>query len=689
VTHPGVPPAERVRELRELIRRHEELYYIQANPEISDAEFDALLRELRALEEAHPDLVTPDSPTQRVGGRPAEGFQTVEHRAPMLSLDNAYSEDELREFDQRVRRGLEIADGDSAPGYVAELKVDGLSLALTYENGRLVRGATRGDGERGEDVTANVLTVKAIPHRLKGAPAGMLDVRGEIYWPRAAFDAVNEVRVAREEPPFANPRNAAAGAMRNLNSRAIAAYGLSFWAYQLAGDPGVATHEALLRQLGSWGLPVEGDYRVCPDIDAVVAFCRQWGDERRALDFETDGVVVKLNELAARERLGTTSKFPRWAIAFKFPAEQAETTLRQIVCQVGRTGAVTPVAVLEPVLLAGSTIANATLHNADEIARLDVRIGDRVIIEKGGDVIPKVVRVVDPDRAGRAEAWRMPAECPSCRSTLVRPEGEVVWRCENASCPDQLRRRVEHFAGRIAMDIEGLGGAIVDQLVERGLVKDVADLYALEAETLSALVVAPREVKSERARPRKLGKVGLNLVAQIDRSRQNDLWRLLHGLGIRHVGERAAVVLARAFGSLDAIKDANAGQLESVHEIGPVVAASIRQWFDEPHNRELVARLARAGVNTEATASERAAAVAGPGPLSGQTFVLTGTMTQMTREQANEAIEALGGKVSGSVSRKTSYVVVGADPGSKAQKALELGVATLDEAAFRDLIMSS
>jgi DNA ligase (NAD+) len=684
-----VPPAGRVLELRELIRRHEELYYVQANPEISDAEFDALLRELRALEEAHPELVTPDSPTRRVGGRPAEGFQTVEHRAPMLSLDNAYSEDELREFDQRVRRGLEIADGAPAPAYVAELKVDGLSMALTYQNGRLVRGATRGDGERGEDVTPNVLTVKAIPHRLKSAPADQLDVRGEIYWPRKAFDAVNEARVAREDAPFANPRNAAAGAMRNLNSQAIADYGLSFWAYQVVGDGGATTHHALLGQLASWGFPVQGDYQRCPDIEAVIAFCRHWGDARRALDFETDGVVVKLNELASRERLGTTSKFPRWAIAFKFPAEQAETTLREIVCQVGRTGAVTPVAMLEPVLLAGSTIANATLHNADEIARLDVRLGDRVIVEKGGDVIPKVVRVVDPDRPGRPEAWRMPAACPSCGSTLVRPEDEVVWRCENASCPDQLRRRIEHFAGRIAMDIEGLGAAIVDQLVQQGLVTDVADLYALDAETLSALVVAPREARSERARPRKLGKVGLNLVAQLERSRQNELWRLLHGLGIRHVGERAAVVLARAFGSLDAIRDANAGQLESVHEIGPVVAASIRQWFDEPHNRELVQRLARAGVNVEATAGERAAAVAGPGPLSGKTFVLTGTLVQMTRDQAAEAIEALGGKVSGSVSRKTSYVVVGADPGSKAEKALELGVTTLDEAAFRDLIMPS
>jgi DNA ligase (NAD+) len=684
-----VPPSQRIRELRELIRRHEELYYVQANPEISDAEFDALLRELRAMEETHPDLVTPDSPTQRVGGRAAEGFQTVEHRAPMLSLDNAYSEDELREFDRRVRRGLEIPDGDTGPAYVAELKVDGLSMALTYENGRLVRGATRGDGERGEDVTANVRTVRAIPRRLKGGPADTVDIRGEVFWPRAEFDRINAARAAREESLFANPRNAAAGAMRNLNSEAIADYGLSFWGYQVVGEAGVTTHEAMLGELESWGLPVQPDHTLCVDVDAVVAFCRHWGEARRSLDFETDGVVVKLNELALRERLGSTSKFPRWAIAFKFPAEQAETTLREIVRQVGRTGAVTPVAVLEPVPLAGSTIANATLHNADEVARLDVRIGDRVIIEKGGDVIPKVVRVVDPARAGRPEPWRMPAECPSCGSTLVRPDDEVVWRCENASCPAQLRRRIEHFAGRYAMDIEGLGGAIVDALVDQGLLNDVADLYGLEAPVLSTLVVEPREARSERARPRKLGKVGANLVAQIDSSRQNELWRLLHGLGIRHVGERAAVVLARAFGSLDAIKDANADQLESVHEIGPVVAASIRQWFDEPHNRELVGRLARAGVNVEATAAERAAAVAVPGPLSGKTFVLTGTLAEMTREQATEAIEALGGKVSGSVSRKTSYVVVGADPGSKAEKALELGVATLDEAAFRHLIMPS
>jgi DNA ligase (NAD+) len=676
----------RVRELRELIRHHEELYYTHDNPEISDAEFDALMRELRALEAEHPELVTSDSPTQRVGGRAAEGFATVEHRAPMLSLDNAYSEDELRAFDERVRKGL---GNHASPAYVAELKVDGLSMALTYENGGLVRGATRGDGERGEDVTANVRTVKAIPRRLKGAAPGTLDIRGEVYWPRAEFDRVNAARAAREEPLFANPRNAAAGAMRNLDSRSIAGYGLSFWAYQIVGDPGVATHEETLRQLSALGLPVEPDYRLCPDIDTVIEFCRHWSEKRHGLDFETDGVVVKLNELSARPRLGSTSKFPRWAIAYKFPAEQAETTLKNIVMQVGRTGAVTPVAVLDPVLLAGSTIANATLHNADEIRRRDVRIGDRVIIEKGGDVIPKIVRVVDPDRPGRPAPWHMPTDCPSCGSELVRPEDEVVWRCENASCPAQLRRRIEHFAGRYAMDIEGLGEAIVDQLVEQKLVHDVADLYKLEAPVLSALVVEPREARSERARPRKLGKVGINLVAQIDRSRKNELWRLLHGLGIRHVGERAAVVLARAFGSLAALEEADADRLQSVNEIGPVLAASVRQWFDEPHNRALVERLTRAGVNVEASAAERAAALAGPGPLSGKTFVLTGTLTEMTREEATEAIEALGGKVSGSVSRKTSYVVVGADPGSKAEKALELGVATLDEAAFRHLIMPS
>ncbi|HEX7088001.1 MAG TPA: NAD-dependent DNA ligase LigA [Vicinamibacterales bacterium] len=681
-------PADRITELRELIRYHEERYYLHDAPEISDAEFDALMRELRELEAAHPELVTPDSPTQRVGGRPVDTFPTVTHRAPMLSLDNAYSEDELRAFDERVRRGLGANGPDGAIDYVAELKIDGLSIALTYEHGRLVRGATRGDGERGEDVTSNVRTIRTIPLGLRhGAPQQPFEVRGEIYLPLAAFERTNREREAEDEPPFANPRNAAAGTIRQLDPRQVARRGLRAWMYQVVGVDGVSTHAESLRLLQQWGLPVEPHWKALRGVEEVLEFCRHWQEARERLPYETDGVVVKVNEYALRERLGATSKFPRWAVAYKFPAQQAITTIRSIARQVGRTGAVTPVAVLEPVLLAGSTIGMATLHNADEIARKDIREGDRVIIEKGGDVIPKVVRVVDPDRPGRSAPWTMPETCPSCGSRLVRPEGEVVWRCERSSCPARLRRTIEHFASRAAMDIEGLGAAIVDQLVEQGLVRDVADLYALTADQLESLVVDPREPRSDRARPRKLGKVGRNLYEQIDRSRGNPLWRLVHGLGIRHVGQRAAEVLARHFGSLDALASAGEEDLQRVPDIGPVVARSVRSWFEDPQNRDLVERLASRGVRTTATEEERRPA--GAGLLAGKTFVLTGTLERMTREEATAAIERLGGKVTGSVSRKTSYVVVGADPGSKADKAAALGVETLDEAAFLRLIMPS
>jgi DNA ligase (NAD+) len=442
-------------------------------------------------------------------------------------------------------------------------------------------------------------------------------------------------------------------------------------------------HQDVLRALTSWGLPVEPHWQVCEGIERVVAFCDEWRDRRDDLPFETDGVVVKVDARAERERLGATSKFPRWAVAFKFPAQQATTTLRDIALQVGRTGAVTPVAVLEPVLLAGSTIGMATLHNADEVARKDVRIGDRVLIEKGGDVIPKIVQVVDPDRPGRGASWHMPHACPSCGSHLVRPEGEVVWRCENASCPARLRRSIEHFASRHAMDIEGLGEAIVDVLITTGLVHTVADLYHLEGPQLAALQVAPRVARSERAGPRRLGKVGTNLAGQIERSKQADLWRVIHALGIRHVGERAAQVLAQAFGSMDRLQDATAPQLEATPEIGPVLAASVRAWFDEPHNAALVRRLAEAGINM----TSRLEQPSGAGPLTGKTFVLTGTLPSMTRDEATAAIERLGGKVSGSVSRKTAYVVAGDEPGSKLERARELGVTILDEPAFRRLII--
>jgi DNA ligase (NAD+) len=677
-----LPPSSRAAVLRDLIRHHEERYYVQDDPEIGDAEFDALVNELKAIEREHPELVTPDSPTQRVGGRPVEGFETVDHAQPMLSLDNAYNEDDLRAFDERVRKGLETED---PVVYVAELKIDGLSIALTYEDGRLLRGATRGDGTRGEDVTSNVRTIRSLPLSLRGAPGGRLEVRGEVYLPRTSFERMNREREEAGEPLFANPRNAAAGTMRNLDPAQVARRSLRAFVYQAIGLAGERSHAGVLDRIGSWGLAVEPHWTSCAGIDEVVAFCTRWRDERHQLEFETDGVVIKVDDLASRERLGTTSKFPRWATAFKFPAQQAETRLKGIVLQVGRTGAVTPVAELEPVLLAGSTIAMATLHNAEEVRRRDVRIGDRVVLEKGGDVIPKIVRVLDPERDDRPAPWEMPAACPVCGSALARPGDEVVWRCENTSCPAKIRRGLEHFASRGAMNIEGLGEALIDQLVSRGLVRDFSDLYRLDQATVSALEsVTLREGKELK---RRVGdKVAAKLLGQIERSRGNDLSRLVFGLGIRHVGERAAEVLASACGDVDGLMAAPVERLQQVHEIGPVLAASVRAWFDEPHNRELVERLRAAGVNMR---SSRPAVLAPDGPLTGKTVVLTGTLASMTREEAAAHVERLGGRVAGSVSKKTSFVVVGSDPGSKADKARALGVETLDEAAFTSLILGS
>jgi DNA ligase (NAD+) len=579
-----------------------------------------------------------------------------------------------------VRKGL----GEANVSYVAELKIDGLSIALTYTDGRLVRGATRGDGVRGEDVTSNVRTIRAVPLMLRDGPPGTIEVRGEVYLPRTAFERINSERDEAGEPLFANPRNAAAGAMRNLDPSLVARRGLGAWVYHVVGLADQAHHAAVLERMRAWGLPVEPHWQPCEGIEAVVAFCESWRERRHTLEFETDGVVVKVDSLVLRQQLGTTSKFPRWAVAFKFPAQQARTKLLRIDVNVGRTGAVTPFAVLEPVKLAGSTIAMATLHNAEDVARKDVREGDTVIIEKGGDVIPKVVGPVLSERPAGSRPWDMPAACPACGSLLQRPEGEVVYRCENVSCPARLRRALEHFASRGAMNIEGLGEAIVDQLVDQGLIGDFADLYGLTAPQLEALVVAPREARSERARPRKLGKVGTNLAAEIDKSRQADLSRLIYALGIRHVGERAGQVLAAAFGSMDALVPASVEQLQGTREIGPVLAASVRAWLDEPRNVQLLDRLRRAGVNMTSTLTVEAPP---EGPLNGKTFVLTGTLESLTREEATARIEALGGRVSGSVSRKTSFVVVGSEPGSKAEKARTLGVETLDEAAFCRLII--
>jgi DNA ligase (NAD+) len=684
------PDADRVRELREAIRHHEERYYIHNDPEIADEEFDRLLHELERLEAADPSLITPDSPTQRVAGRPAEGFSTVAHLAPMLSLDNSYNVDELKAFDERVRKGAGL--GDTPVSYVAEVKIDGLSLALTYEDGVLVRGATRGDGVRGEEVTSNVRTIRAIPLRLRASLPGRLEVRGEVYLPRAAFERTNREREDAEEPVFANPRNAAAGTMRNLEPSLVSRRGLSAFVYQLlAGDgspstlPIATTHSETLRAMREWGLPVEPHWATCVGIDAVAAFCEEWAERRRTLDFDTDGVVVKVDDLSLRQRLGTTAKFPRWATAFKFPAEQATTVLKKIAVKVGRTGAVTPYAILDPVFLAGSTISMATLHNAEDVARKDLRDGDRVLIEKGGDVIPKVVKPILP-HADDSVPWQMPTTCPICGSRLKRDEEAVVWRCENFSCPARIQRSLEHFASRSAMNIEGLGAALVDQLTAQGLIHDFADIYVLRPEQLEALVVEAREPRSERARPRKLGKVGRNVFEQIQRSKSNDLSRLIYALGIRHVGEKVASTLARYFRTLDRMLDAPIERLQTAPEIGPVVAASVRSFADDPRNRTLVRRLAEAGVNTVSQAPEPGDE---PGPLAGQVFVITGTLAEMSREQATAALERLGAKVTGSVSKKTTALVAGAEAGSKLERARELGVKTLDEAEFLALIMKN
>lgn len=678
-------PLSRLTKLREQIRHHEEQYYIHNSPEVSDEAFDRLLHQLERLEAEHPDLVTPDSPTQRVAGRPTDSFPTVAHLAPMLSLDNAYDEANLRAFDERVRKGAGL--GDTAVPYVTELKIDGLSIALTYEGGSLVRGATRGDGRRGEDVTSNVRTIRAIPLVLRNGPAGRVEVRGEVFLPRAAFARMNAEREAEGEPLFANPRNAAAGTMRNLDPALVARRRLAAFTYQLVmpdGD-GPQRHSETLAAMAAWGLPVEPHHEHCAGIEDVIAFCRTWADTRLQLDFDTDGVVIKVNDLRLRERLGTTAKFPRWATAFKFPAQQAHTKLLRIDVNVGRTGANTPYAVLEPVLVAGSTISMATLHNAEDLARKDLREGDTVVIEKAGDVIPRVVAPVLALRPAGSVPWTMPTTCRACGSDLHRDEEEVVWRCENTACPARLRRGLEHFASRSAMNIEGLGESLVDQLIEKRLVADFADLYHLRAEELESLVVMPRAPRSDRAVPRKLGKVGRNVVEQIDRSRSNDLSRLVYALGIRHVGEKVAGTLARYFRTMDALLDATVDTLQQAPEIGPIVAASVRSFAEEPHNRTVLRKLADAGVNTVSLQPAFAAVPAGP--LTGKTFVLTGTLATMTREEAAAAIERLGGKVSGSVSRKTAGVVVGEEAGSKLDKARALGIQLLSEEDFRALIL--
>ncbi len=655
--------------LRLEIETHRRAYYVDNDPQVSDAEYDELERELVDLERRYPELVTPDSPTQRVGGEPAEGFEPYTHASPLLSLDNAYGADELREWDARLRRALDDAP---APSYMVEPKVDGLSIAIHFEDGRLRRGVTRGDGLVGEDVTSNVRTIRSIPLRLAAGETRALEARGEVYLPRSVFERLNEKRAAEGEPLFANPRNAAAGALRMLDPRITAERRLDCFFYDVAawgGDPR-ATHEQNFELLHRLGLRTNPLNRLCGTIDEVIDAFEELGRRRDMLDYEIDGLVVKVNELPLRGIAGATSKFPRWAVAVKYPAQQATTTVRKILVQVGRTGKLTPVAELEPVRLAGTTVSRATLHNEDEVERKDVRDGDTVFVEKAGEIIPQVVKTVPTKRPEGTRKFKMPARCPVCGSAAIREEGEAARYCSNVACPAQQKEKLLHFAGRGGMDIQGLGEALVDQLLDQGLVKDVSGLYDLEREALEGL-------------ERMAAKSAANLLDEIERSKQRPLRRLLFGLGIRHVGERAAGLLAR-LGSIEALAGAEPEELEALDEIGPKTAAAVGQFFEQPANRELVDRLAAAGVRTEASEEELAPAPGAvePSPFTGKTVVLTGTLPGIPRSAAKARIEYLGGKVSGSVSKKTDLVVAGEAAGSKRTKAEALGVTIMEAEEF-------
>lgn len=664
---PQAGPRARAEQLREQIARHRRKYFVDDAPEISDAEYDELERELRAIEAEHPELVTPDSSTLRVGGEPSDAFVNVRHRTPLLSLDNAYSEDELRAWDDRLTRAV----GRRVGQYVVEPKIDGLSISLWYRDGLMERAVTRGDGIVGDDVTANVRTIRSIPDRLS-RPAPFVEARGEIFMPRASFQALNEARRSSGEPPFANPRNAAAGSLRLLDSGTTASRRLDGFFYVLAdieGEDPPTTHVEGLARLEDLGLRVNPLNAICRSLDEVTAGIEAIRGLRDQLEYEIDGAVVKADELELQRQAGSTSKFPRWAVAYKYPPEQAQTRVLDIVVQVGRTGALTPVAELAPVALAGTTVSRATLHNEDEVARKDVRVGDTVMIEKAGEIIPQVMRVVTERRAKGAKRFSMPKVCPVCGSQAVREEGEVVTRCTGVSCPAKLREALLHFASRPGMDIQGLGDALVDQILGKGLVHDVADVYRLDVAALGEL-------------PRMGKKSAENVVGEIEASKALPLHRLLFALGIRHVGERAARVLACSIGSVDALKNAPQATLEGIPEIGPKTAAAVRTFFDQPRNRELIGRLAQAGVRTEATEEERAPIRPPDSPFAGKSVVLTGTLPDVSREEAKARIEALGGRVSGTVSKKTDLLVAGDEPGSKLDKAVKLGVRVVDPDEF-------
>jgi DNA ligase (NAD+) len=665
---------KKIEALREKIRHHEHLYYVLDNPDISDADFDKLMQQLKNLESQHPSLVTPDSPSQRVGGKPREGFVKVPHSSPMLSLDNTYNEEELRDWERRVHELTGRSDVD----YVCELKLDGMSLALIYEDGKLVRGVTRGDGSVGEDVTLNVRTVRSIPLFIPAAAlkkAGIppdFEVRGELLMPTASFKKINEERERAGLPTFANPRNFTAGTVRQLDPNVTAERRMDYFPYILLqnGRTYFDRHLKTLTALDAAGFKVNPNRKLVHSIEEVWDFIQQWEEKRDSLPYEIDGIVVKVDRIALQDELGFTGKAPRWAIAYKYAARAGVTKLENVRWQVGRTGKLTPVAMLAPVLIGGTTVRNATLHNMDEIERLGVKIGDWVQVERGGDVIPKVAKVIDDDEKnyprGKGDI-EVPENCPVCGTKVVRTEGEVDYRCVNANCPAKLRETILHFASRGIMNIDGMGDALVTQLTDRGLVKNVADIYKLSKDALLSL-------------ERMGDKSAQNILDEIENSKKLPLERVIYGLGIRMVGERTAQFLAEHFGSMEALEQASVEELQNVNEVGPRIAESIVEFFSIAANRKLVERLREAGLTLKGTKKERGT------KLAGKTFVLTGTLARHTRDEAKKMIEDAGGKVTGSVSKKTDYVVAGADAGSKLDKAKELSVPVINEKELEQLV---
>jgi DNA ligase (NAD+) len=660
-----------VAQLRSELNRHNYLYYVEAQPEVSDREYDRMMLRLTELETEYPALVTSDSPTQRVGGQPLEGFATVRHAVPMLSIDNTYSHDELREWDVRVRKGL---NPNEPVRYVVELKVDGVAVSLRYEHGKFAQGATRGDGERGDDITTNLKTVREIPLVLHGSPPDLLEVRGEVYMPNSELLRLNELRQAVGDAPFANPRNSTAGSLKMLDSRIVAQRRLRFISHGLGESKGIneSSYLAITQLMKRWGIPVSTHMSSYASIDQVIEHADRWNQERNTLDFQTDGLVVKVDDLNQRERLGARSKSPRWTIAFKYEAEQAITRLLGIHVQVGKTGKITPVAELEPVQLAGTTVKRATLHNADELERKDIMVGDAVVIQKAGEIIPQVVRVETDARKGTESRFQFPKTCPSCGAPVERSGEEVAYYCTNppSRCPDQLKEWMRWYAHRDAMDIDGLGEKLIDQLVDKKLVASLADLYSLDASTLAGL--------------ERMGKKSAdNLVQALEASKHRTLDRFITGLTIHHVGTRMAEIIAGRVKTLDQLRTMSLAELEALPEVGPIVAASIHDYFQDRENQTLLDDLAAAGVRPEPLQTPESKG--GKLPFAAKTFVLTGTLPKRSRAEAEALIKERGGKVSGSVSKVTSYVLAGDEPGSKREKAKQLGIPIIDEAEFERL----